>query len=602
MVATGFKMMNKISKIALIISFVIIGLFTIFIPQYTSSWEVSMYHHLPGTLLTAALFVCFISISGAIRALYYEDERTAILFLFPLLTIFTLLPLLPRQLGYVTRYGDPITHARNIRDINVTGEIPNVIYPQTHILGSSISQLTGVHHAMILEFLGVIMVVMVILMSALIARQLSMPMAAALLFVPVTVFASTRPSPFAYATIFLLGVYLLFRNFYSNGGRRHLLLLLVTGFALVPYHVMPAAVFGALLFATIFLSLFKEIIEDHVYGVQMTTKEPKFILGVFLAFCLSMYIWWTFTWLFRRATRIGLGLFGYDVGGQFLSGDDVTSAFEIFGFGPIDIVLLGLKRFGDLGVMLGLASLAVLVVAIYGRSLKCRIPIILAIVVPLSGIYAFIEFSIGVIPSVSFVRALRPGLFLGPALAGVAVMIFIYIAQCQPRKRSILTGIICVALVTSGTAIAGANAYQSPWLLDKNDHFIDSDVEGMDWYYENKEREIDTAPLWRSNDRYMDYLMLPDERADREEELHYRMDTNDYRIQDHFGYDQNETAAETIECAYYIGGDLGRATYLDVWSETGEFVPENFEQLEADPTVNKLYENGNVDIRIIGCN
>jgi hypothetical protein len=68
----------------------------------------------------------------------------------------------------------------------------------------------------------------------------------------------------------------------------------------------------------------------------------------------------------------------------------------------------------------------------------------------------------------------------------------------------------------------------------------------------------------------------------------------------HFGYDKFPYLGDAInQDTYYISDKLDRLMYTDVWPKVAAYrwLPEDFDKLEIDKSVDKYYSNGETDIR-----
>ena len=581
--------------------------------MYAGHYRLSVYAHLPIWTKIAIFGIIAVSIVATVLLLYLRSRRLAVYTLLPTLVVFGFLPYLAQQLGYLTRYGDPITHAGYIRDVVATGEAPPIIYPFLHVLGSAVAQVAALPAYTALELLNVVMILSLVLCFGLFARYARLPVAAVLLFVPLIVSSNITPAVFTYSTVFLLSSYVLTRAFFTSSAAggfdrpdvRLIVLLLVSSVIWI-YHIIPTSVLLTIIASSMVLSipLIRRVASRIVPTAALPTAKSSVLRQLLFVFLLLGFLWMVRTWLFRRSLFLSLAVFGLnEVQPGNLSATTITDAlFGTFGFTLVDVAVLALKRFGNLGVLFGFACIGSLLYVLR-RETRHSLPAFVLLAVPFAAVWSVEEFVISAIPSISFLRALRPGQFLAPLLAGYCLWILLRTVRSRVQWRSskfVAVGLVLLIIV-AGTGIAARNSYASPWTLNKNGYFVDSDAEGMEWYYAYKDQSVNTTTLWRSNDRWMDYLMRPEQRESRAEELHYNLETNEYRAPPHFGYANNTTFGESVGCEYYIEGSYGRGIYLTAWESLGEFDRSDFARLRADPTVNQLYANGNVNVSTISC-
>jgi hypothetical protein len=66
---------------------------------------------------------------------------------------------------------------------------------------------------------------------------------------------------------------------------------------------------------------------------------------------------------------------------------------------------------------------------------------------------------------------------------------------------------------------------------------------------------------------------------------------------DHFGYaNKTSLGSQYADNKYAAITRFDRVIYSTVWKEVGRFNDSDFEKLEQDFTVNKLYANGETDV------
>jgi hypothetical protein len=571
-------------------------------PQYS----VSLYWQVPLWIQIFAVGIITISSVGIVIATAHGNHRIGGWAVLPITWLFVLFGLLPYLLGYVTKYGDPISHVGYVRDILYTGQIPDVIYPGTHIFVAAVHFATELPATTAWGLIAPYSTVVFVATMAALARRLSVPVAPVALLS--LFFAGTLAVPnklvymIFYAAIIYIGLGLTGEQItYTSRIRLGWVLgVILVGSVLI--HPIGGLAGAGGLVSLIFLSTLRGRI--NLRGLDLPISTGGIIARYTIVFGLATFLWWTYTWLFKRAVRlVQILFFGRSGRDQFLGGGEITSALNSFGFSVTDIFVLGTKRYIEYMVLMPLAGCTILYL-LFQKKRPDRVPSLPALFVILiivAGVWSVGEFAIGIVPSISFHRALKVGGYVAAIPAAVGVLVILSEARCTGRKTH-FAAIAIVAIVISGSLlVATASSYKSPYIVDKNPYVVESDIDGMNWYFEKKNQNISTTTLWRSNDRYIDLLLRPDERSGRLEELQYNVNTNDYRPPPHFGYQNSTTFGESIGCSYFIQGKLGRQTYLNVWDELYTYDPSEFNQLNVDPSINGIYTNGNVKIDIVGC-
>jgi hypothetical protein len=330
---------------------------------------------------------------------------------------------------------------------------------------------------------------------------------------------------------------------------------------------------------------------------------------------LTGFLWTTFTVLFERIVTIGSALFvSSNLRGPSLNTESLSNTlFGEFGLSLFDVAFLAVRKYGELAVVCVAAGMGVIICL---RPIKSKqrycLPISIAILIVVVGIWSGLEATIGVVPRLNFVRVLRPVEYLGIAAGGIALHAIIRVgghllgSQSQgtliQASAVVIGGVIL--LLTTGTVtgallVTTTSAYNTPATFQANRQVLPSDIGGMNWYFTYKDQSINTTTLWRYNFRYVSLLLRPEQREKRGEELDGASLSRGYRSPAHFGYPNNSTFRQTVGCRYYIEGAYDRATYLQ--ARVGDkFVRADFRRLQGDPTVRKIYANGNMNVSKVG--
>lgn len=139
--------------------------------------------------------------------------------------------------------------------------------------------------------------------------------------------------------------------------------------------------------------------------------------------------------------------------------------------------------------------------------------------------------------------------------------------------------------------------YYSPWVIRPSQHVTHNYAAGMTWYLATKDPAVPamcvgTYPKWYS--RATLGVMATYERADMPESP---------EVQTHFGYDNFTTMGEQYEGNIYVSIDrVDRIAYQTVWKHLGRWNDADFQRLEQDPTADRIYSNGGLDIIFVSDN
>jgi hypothetical protein len=155
--------------------------------------------------------------------------------------------------------------------------------------------------------------------------------------------------------------------------------------------------------------------------------------------------------------------------------------------------------------------------------------------------------------------------------------------------------VIFVALISSGLRL-----YPSRYLIEPNTQVTRADFLGMDWFLHSRNpayqiSSIDVVPY-----RYADYLLDSQDGLDRENliPIIYK-ESEGQLIPWHFGYDVNNQYGEWLQQpAYLVINQTDRMLYQEIYPEMQSIrlTPEDFDKLNQDTSLERLFSNGGMDI------
>ena len=184
-------------------------------------------------------------------------------------------------------------------------------------------------------------------------------------------------------------------------------------------------------------------------------------------------------------------------------------------------------------------------------------------------------------------------IIIATALLGlVFYRIFENTKTANQRKLTVL----CMILVICSSSVFGVlNVYESPWKGSPNKQMTLMDVNGLDWFLGYSNYSIPVMNQFNPIRKYKLYESTFDNNsADVVTEIKL--------IPAHFGYYENETMYTTIghNNRYMITSELIRKSYLAAPKNRRLLIPryldDDFKKLGGDPTVNKLYLNGEFEV------
>jgi hypothetical protein len=167
---------------------------------------------------------------------------------------------------------------------------------------------------------------------------------------------------------------------------------------------------------------------------------------------------------------------------------------------------------------------------------------------------------------------------------------------------------LLVIIVLSAAFISGAVIlYPSRFTLAPNDQVTRTVVNGARWFFDEKNLEMPNTGLLVQLNRLADYLLTPNqESAFISGEIKADLNTGLEQLRDnqgpmpwHFNYNVYTSLGDWYpQNSYLVITQQDRLLYEDVYPEmqTIRFTKEDFNRIEQDASVDKLYTNGGMDI------
>jgi len=569
----------------------------LFLTPPASGYEFSVYDGYPLAFWLLVLTALLAGQLVVVRA-FHREEASPLLWRLGLGTVVAteaLLFALPYFRGYPV-YGraDVLVHVGFVRSTTDLGTlVPGDIYPNIHLLTATLSHATGVDPLSVINAVAVVVPVFSVFAWYALVRRLY-DNERALLSVPfVTLFvgasAYTNPSPYVQSALlvpFLL--YLFVREHQTRTlAVRAALVVAVVGVTI--YHPLTT------LFSLVGLSAY--VLVAAVRGGDDATPAGLNTVGnsTTLHLMAGVFVSWYYsTWTVRNKTENALRPLLGRAGGQS-DLNKYTSTVEETSPKLVDLVTVAVADYGLTVIITGVVGLFLLVVG-YRRLTGADWP----------GKYerwfALSALAFGAVSLVFLLVDLptgfgRPLLFIrvfGVLLVGP---LFYYLYQVSERRR-LVTGCLCALLFLYAT-FGLVTLYHSPMKSQPSHQVTDAELDGTEWFFEHRELNseiiqhgIDTGDFGHAYHG-----------VNKSEPRQYLPPRSE--PPDHYGYDRNLTLGSSYEGdRYLVVVPAGREFYPEMYPDYRDqwrYEPADFERLERDPTVNRVYDNGEVDFyRVAG--
>lgn len=514
--------------------------------------------------------------------------------------------LLPYLRGYAfSCSGDHLSHLGYVKDILNTGEFSGDVYPITHILIAQACSILNIPPEAMMNFAGPFFYLMFVLFTYVLSRELLPRPAAILASVASTVlfcyyYNQVFPMGFAFIT-FPLIFYLYFK--YSRGKSVSLATLLIVLVVLMAFF-HPVASF-MLIAALVVMELAKPLVNRYYPGkinpARSFLPQPEQIslsLPLIAFIVLMLWIWENYA-VWNSAVTSVASWFSAELFVKPMT-EIALESFSKLGLSPLGQLELFVKMYGHYFIFALLSFIVIIMLGMRRLNLS-----------PLNqrniGLYADFFLLVAFVCLIDFVSPLTtlssgrimhllPALF--PPLIGIAL----YqtgktrdngreapseSGRCLQKGKAWRS--MVVALIIMVCSLIGIFAiHPSPNTLRPYWGVSHAEETGGYCLVEHGNPDtsvvgIATAPTYR----YADALG-GDQITD------YPRENKDEHVPDHFNYAQYSTLGKSFTGDRYMltREEVVEMLYTELWPQIGKFNRDDFAKLRDDPSVDKLYDNG----------
>jgi hypothetical protein len=594
---------NRIIKIIVIICFILITI--ALVVSWNSpaiGYEASIYTSTPPILWFSLILSIVCGITIIVHQIYNREYEKHNLWMIGLLLVFlsytTCLSLYIIRAYYMwCMSGDPASHIGIIKQIISDGHIPRaVFYPIAHVYTTELSQMLSIDlislHKLIPLFFGLLYVVFMYLFAKSILPgkgQVILATVASCTLVSGW-YLNLTPNHLS-NFLFPMLLFILVKVFTTRKLQWEILLLIMV-FLYPPFHPVPTL---ALMITLIALGLPKRAFALTNKDTSQTNNEG---MGGFNATLLLILCVWAITWISSfyvwDSTVRNIHTLMAEGGPSHLSKltEQITYA-EGYGYSVIEQIF---KVMGGSFVYIILTLICVPIIwkemrtnketnnlfSLYGPLAVMGLIIIM--------LYLF-NVGFGPLRLLTYVTVICT-IFTGFILYKIIEKIR-QINNVQLSKFAL--GLVVILLV--GVSISGMlKLYPSPYIVSSSYQTTQTEVEGMDWLFHNRNLDIKMSGMSIAQYRFADLLLTPEEKA--EQKIPWRL-PEELRVPYHFGYNNSSSLSTSYDKDVYLGlTQRDMSAYVDVLPEMAElrWYPSDFEKLEHDQGVDKLYTSGEFDV------
>ncbi len=566
-----------------------------------TAYEPSIYATTPPLVWGCLIFSIVCGIGIVVHQVWVKHERHKLWIIGLALVLLSNTIILSLHIlrGYAMwSVGDAATHLGYIKDIIATGHFDVTLnfYPVTHIYLAQLSQLWNVEPLLPHQWVPVYFALLYMVFIYFVARAL-LPQKGQVLLATVAgtalvgggYFVNLTPNNLA-SLAFPLAFYLLIRSFYP-GTLRWKMLFLIMIFLFPAFHPLPAF---ALLVILLALWLPRRI------WMLPTGNAPELAPARFqfnATVALLLFVW-TITWLssfgiwdsmvwntqivITEGGQTRLTMLMTDVERMAEYGYSLTAQFFKIYTSSLLYIILALAAIPILWKRLATDRDLIRLATLYGPIAVIGLFVIF---------FYFFNLYFGPLRLLFYIVMM--------CIILVGFVLFEFIQWAGSRKGWLKKAApFLIAILLVGASVMGIlQLYPSPYILDGNWQVTRTQISGIDYYFHHRNTSIPTTGLTVKLSRYADFLLTPEERS--QQEIVYGEMSEKFQVPYHFGYDKHSELGESYtKDAYLLLDDRDRSWYVDLFPQLAEirFMPQDYERLEDDPSVDKLYSNNGLDV------
>jgi len=593
---------QKYVKILSIISFSFISLVLIILilSSPADGYELSIYQAYPLYFWFFIVGAVILSISSLFIYSIYEIKGNSWLCgLLPLIFVYFIFLLLPIFRGYAL-YGrggaDVLTHIGHMKTIVTTGHLfDENIYPITHILHVTL-KFIGIPFEKAVTFVPSFFSIIYLFFILLLAKIISKNFHHAIF---VLAFSSPLLFSFFHTCIhpFIICLYVVPLLIYSFHKREDMkskaefsFIIVLLSILIVFFHPLMTLILVMILV----MFGFSEIIFKLIVKSDVNTNFKKNI-NVILIVILSFLAWYLSFHLIQNLFEKILIQFRESIAISYTKTLD-TAQISIF-----QIINLIIYKYGAISVYI---LIALICAAIVFKKSFSKKSILLEF---LYGAQVILGASLGGIFLLSYlivadpIRAFIYAILISAVFAGLILYKKIKKIKMSSLRKPVKIFIICfvILIVLGSSVLCILNVYPSPITSSTNPQMSHMEKNGLEFFLLNKAPEIPTASFGFSF-KINDYIFG----IDKALKTRYG-NTFSLELPSRFGYMGNESlqAIFNYNKTYIIITEFNRVGYKvlprNTWAIAHRYMEEDFERLNRDFSVDKIFDNNEFETMLI---
>jgi hypothetical protein len=274
------------------------------------------------------------------------------------------------------------------------------------------------------------------------------------------------------------------------------------------------------------------------------------------------------------------------------------SRLDKIGLHGFEFVKLVIKMMGDDIIFLALSFIAAIILLKSYKNhtmIKSNENLVILLGITFVIGITYVAYLFNIIPGLGNIGSQRLLAYLvlfTPIFVGFSFQYFL------SKRRNYITASLCIVIIMTASIISILSIYPSPYIIRPNPEVTQMDMHGFEWFVDYKSRNIGCTCIMSPPYRFADAI-LGNTEEDKRSDIGHRAPA----IPDHFNYTCYETLGESYKKDRYAAiTKMDKVIYDTVWEVVGRFHKEDFEKLENDKSVDKLYSNGECDVWYIYTN
>lgn len=490
--------------------------------------------------------------------------------------------LMPMIRGYPV-YGraDTLTHIGYVKNIVLAGSIDGNIYPVTHILIWILSSITGIDPQGITNWVLPVFVTtyfggLALSVTSFFENRSAVLIGLAVVLLPIAGTAYVSMVPFILSVFyvpFCLYFFIAERQKPSISIRIALVISLI---ALITYHPLTA------LFLLITFGIYRVL--KQLWTADSVHVRPTYVASLtFVVFSA----WYTqFVGIILRFESVLETILGNSPGESQL--ETYTDTISRTSPETLDLVQVIVFKYGSDILISGLVGLCTLTLIVqwWRNGSGASLFAILFVMV-------FWVFEVGALPFLTMDLIVGWGrlVFFAQVFGIILVAVLCSLLQrgeINWSKSSVSFGSVIVILLLLSVVSVGS-IFHTPAGSEMSHQTTEMEIDGSEWFFENREETREISQFGLTQYRFHD--------------LHYGVTNRSGTVRTagstpppRFNYTERSTFGENYnEDRYLLLTERGRILYpvnFPNYESDWRFRPADFDQIETDPTVLKMYDNG----------